>query len=105
MTANRKCDAPLRVGSYPRQRVEEGKFLQKRAYARSPLLKTIALKGELSFGDPLLDSGVVPAGDERVSGWRALAHLVLRILHPTGAACPATQPLTQLTDPGAFAVD
>ena len=43
----------------PRQSVGGGKFLQKRAYARSPRLETIAWKGELTFGDPLLDSGSV----------------------------------------------
>jgi hypothetical protein len=42
----------------PRQSVGGGKFIQKRRYPRSPLLKTTALKGKLTFGDPFLDSGV-----------------------------------------------
>ena len=43
----------------PRQSVGGGRFLQKRAYARSPLLKTTASKGKLTLGDPFEDSGVV----------------------------------------------
>ena len=43
----------------PRQSVGGGTFLQKRAYARSPLLKAITLEGGLTFGDPFQDSGVV----------------------------------------------
>ena len=45
----------------PRQSVERGTFIQKRQYRRSPLLKTTALEGKLTFDDPFLDSGVVQA--------------------------------------------
>ena len=45
----------------PRQSVGGGKFLQERAYTRSPLLKIIALKGELTFGDLFQESGLVCA--------------------------------------------
>ena len=44
---------------FPRQSVGGGKFIQKRQYLRSPLLKTTALEGKLTFGDIFLDSGVV----------------------------------------------
>ena len=36
-----------------------GSIQSKRGYSRSPPLKTTALKGELTRGDPFLDSGVV----------------------------------------------
>ena len=43
----------------PRQSVEGGKSIQKRVRTRFPLLKTTALRGKLTFGDPFEDSGVV----------------------------------------------
>ena len=42
----------------PRQSGGGGKTLQNRAYARFRLLKITALEAKLTFGDPLLDSGV-----------------------------------------------
>ena len=42
----------------PRQSVGGGKFIQKRVRTRFPLLKTTALRGKLTFGDPFEDSGV-----------------------------------------------
>ena len=50
---------PSRLEHLARQSVGGGKFIQKRGYPRSPLLKTTALKGKLTFGNPFLDSGVV----------------------------------------------
>ena len=38
----------------PRQSVKGGKSIQKRVLTRSPLLKTPALRGKLTFGDPFL---------------------------------------------------
>jgi len=46
----------------PSQSVWGGKFIQKRVRTRFPLLKTTALKGKSTFGDPFEDSGVVPPG-------------------------------------------
>jgi hypothetical protein len=43
----------------PRQSVGGGKSIQKRVLTRSPLVKTTALRGKLTFGDPFEDSGVV----------------------------------------------
>ena len=42
----------------PRQSVEGGKSIQKRVRTRFPLLKTTALRGKFTFGDPFKNSGV-----------------------------------------------
>ena len=52
-----------------RQSARGVKFIQKRGYPRSPLLKTAAFVGELTFGDQFQDSGVVGAS-ARVPGLR-----------------------------------
>ena len=41
-----------------RRRVGGGKFIQNRLRSRFSLLKTTALRGKLTLGDPLLNSGV-----------------------------------------------
>jgi len=51
--------ARLPAYTLPRQNFGGGQFIQKRGYPRSLLLKTTALKGKLTFGDPFLDSGAV----------------------------------------------
>ena len=47
----------------PRQSVGGGEFIRKRLRKRSPLLKPTTLEGNLTFGDPFLDSCVVGPGD------------------------------------------
>ena len=44
----------------PRQSVGGGKFIQNRNGLRFSPLKTTAFEEKLTFGDPFLDSGVVP---------------------------------------------
>jgi hypothetical protein len=52
-TVGARCPAcPL-----PRQSVGESKFIQNRLRSRFPLLKISALRGKLTSGEPLLDSG------------------------------------------------
>ena len=58
----------------PRHSAERNKFIQRRGYPRSPLLKTTALKGKLTFGDPFLDSGV--ASPSTFEQKRAYAHQI-----------------------------
>jgi len=55
-------NADLETPPPPRQSVGGGKIIQKRQYWRSPLLKTTALEGKLTFGNPFLDSSVAPTG-------------------------------------------
>ena len=70
-------DLPL-----PRQSVGGGKFIQKCGYPCSPLLKTTASKGKLTFGDPFLDSGAVgclQGGNGAASGRVAHARPVVGV--------------------------
>jgi hypothetical protein len=52
----------------PRQSVGGGKLFQNRLRSRFLFLKITVLRGKLTFGDPLLDSGV--AGYEISEGDR-----------------------------------
>ena len=72
-----------------------GKFLQKHAYARSPLLKTTALKGKSTFGEPSLDSGVEAHNLCGVVVGAGVLHFLLhldfqRSLELHGTPCHAT---------------
>ena len=52
----------------PRQSDGGVKFIQDRSRLRSPLWKTTALEGEMTFGHPFFDSGVAGLGSSRVDG-------------------------------------
>ena len=48
------------VPALPRQRAERGGSFLKRLFERDRLLKTTAVHGKLTFGNPFKDAGVVP---------------------------------------------
>ena len=67
----------------PRQSVEGGKFIQNRHLSLIPLLKITALRGHLTFGDPLLDSGVEAAQlSSGLDVCRCRANMALRQSRP-----------------------
>ena len=64
------------VTCLPRQSVGGSESIRTRVRTRSPLLKTTALRGELTLGGPFEDSGVVRLSLDEVWGGR------LRVLYP-----------------------